>query len=69
MYNNTRGSVLLAYLFHGASNTWTQIFFIDHTRSAYIGWMMTGMIVLTTVIVVIVEGAEHLSRKNTRLQE
>jgi membrane protease YdiL (CAAX protease family) len=69
MYNHTRGSVLLAYLFHGAINTWTQLFSIDHNGSAFVGWTMTGLIVLTAVIVVLVTGPEHLSRKNARLQE
>jgi membrane protease YdiL (CAAX protease family) len=66
--NNTRGSVLLAYLFHAASNTWTQVIPIDHA-SALVGWIMIGFLVLLAVIVVIVYGAENLSRKTTRVQE
>ena len=33
MLNHTRGSVLLAYLFHGSANTWSQVFSIDHANS------------------------------------
>lgn len=69
MYNNTRGSVLLAYLLHGAANTWTQVFSIDHNGSSFVGWTMTGLIVLAAAIVVAVAGPENLSRKNVRLQE
>jgi membrane protease YdiL (CAAX protease family) len=59
MYNNTRGSVLLAYLFHAAANTWTQVFSIDHTNH-FIDWTLTGLIVLAAVIVVIATGTENL---------
>jgi CAAX protease family protein len=68
MYNNTRGSVLMAYLFHAAANTWTQVFSIDHTNRL-IDWTFTGLIVLAAVIVVLVAGAENLSRTKMRLQE
>lgn len=67
MYNNTRGSVLIAYLFHAASNTWTQVFSIDHANS-FIDWTFTGVIVLLAMVVTILTGAENLSRKSTRIQ-
>lgn len=68
LYNNTRGSVLLAYLMHAAFNTWTSFFSIDaanHLQS----WMLNGVFIVLAVIVVIVSGPEHLSRTNTRIQE
>jgi uncharacterized protein len=68
LLNNTRGSVLLAYLFHAASNTWTQVLPIDH-GNAIVGWIMIGLLVLLAAIVVIVYGPENLSRKTTRIQE
>jgi uncharacterized protein len=68
LLNNTRGSVLLAYLFHAASNTWTQVLPIDHAN-ALVGWIMIGLLVLLAVIVVIVCGAENLSHKTARIQE
>jgi membrane protease YdiL (CAAX protease family) len=68
MYNNTRGSVLMAYLFHAAANTWSQVFSIDHANS-WIGWILTGLLVLVGVIVLAISGAENLSRRNLRIQE
>lgn len=60
--------MLMAYLFHAAANTWTQVFSIDHTNR-FIDWTFTGLIVLASVIVVLGSGAENLSRKNIRVQE
>ena len=66
--NNTRGSVLMAYLFHGAANTWSQVFSIDHANPL-VGWILTGLLVLAAMIVVLVSGAENLSRKTHRIQK
>lgn len=68
MYNNTRGSVLMAYLFHAAANTWSQVFPIDH-GGPLIGKISIALIVLAAVIVVLMNGAENLSRKNMRVQQ
>ena len=68
MYNNTRGSVLIAYLFHAAANTWTQVFSIDHSNR-FVDWTLTGLIVFTAIIVIALAGAENLSRKSVRIQE
>ncbi|HSL30797.1 MAG TPA: type II CAAX endopeptidase family protein [Anaerolineales bacterium] len=68
IFNNTRGSVLLAYLLHGAANTWSQIFSIDHANPL-IGWILTGLLFLAAVAVVAASGAENLSRKTARIQE
>ncbi len=69
MYNHTRGSVLLAYLLHGATNTWTRIFAIDHNENPLVGGAVTGLTVLVAVIVILFMGAENLSRNGTRIQE
>lgn len=70
MYNNTRGSVLLAALLHASSNTWTQIFSINSdATNHFLAWMLTGVLVLLAIIVTIVSGAENLSRTNGRIQE
>ncbi|MCK6583490.1 MAG: CPBP family intramembrane metalloprotease [Anaerolineales bacterium] len=70
MYNNTRGSVLLATLLHASSNTWTQIFSINSEgTNQFLAWMMTLVIVVIAVIVTLTSGAENLSRKNQRIQE
>jgi membrane protease YdiL (CAAX protease family) len=68
MYNNTKGSVLLAYILHASMNTWTEFFAID-AGNAFQGWILTGVIVALAVIVLIFSGAENLSRTNTRVQE
>ena len=68
MYNNTRGSVLMAYLFHASANTWTLIFSIDHTNQL-IDWIFAGLLVLAAVIVVLVTGNENLSKTRIRIQE
>jgi uncharacterized protein len=68
MLNNTRGSVLLAYLFHASANTWSQVFSVDHSNR-FVDWSVTGTIVVAALIVVMVTGAENLSSKNTRIQE
>ncbi len=70
MYNNTRGSVLLATLLHASSNTWTQIFSINSdATNHFLAWMMTLVTVVIAVIVTMTSGAENLSRTNTRIQE
>jgi membrane protease YdiL (CAAX protease family) len=68
MYNNTRGSVLMAYLFHAAANTWTQVFSIDHTNHL-VNWILTGLLVLAAAIVVLATGKENLSKTRIRIQE
>jgi membrane protease YdiL (CAAX protease family) len=68
MLNNTRGSVLLAYLFHGSANTWTRVLSIDHV-DPLVGWIVDGMLVLLAVIVVVYAGRENLSRSTKRIQE
>lgn len=68
IYNNTKGSVLLAYIFHASMNTWTELFSID-AGNAFQNWILTGVIGALAVIVLIFSGAENLSRKNQRIQE
>jgi membrane protease YdiL (CAAX protease family) len=68
IYNNTRGSVLLAYLFHAAANTWTQVFSIDHANQT-VNWILTGLMVLVALVVVLAAGAENLSRTRVRIEE
>ena len=69
MFNHTRGSVLLAYILHGATNTWTRVFAIDHNPNPLVGGAMTGLTVLIAVILLVTLGAENLSRRGTRIQE
>lgn len=68
IYNNTKGSVLLAYIFHASMNTWTELFSID-AGNAFQNWILTGVIVALAVVVLIFSGAQNLSPTNTRIQE
>lgn len=68
LFNHTRGSVLLAYIFHAAGNTWTRIFSIDPSYH-FQDWVVAGIFVALAVIVLATSGAEHLSRTNARIQE
>lgn len=66
MLNNTRGSVFLAYLFHAAQNTWSQVFNIDHSHGGdYVPWILLAL----AIIVVVTTGAENLSRDHARVTE
>jgi membrane protease YdiL (CAAX protease family) len=69
LYNNTRGSVLLAYLMHAAFNTWTNVFSIQTSTNHFQDWMMTAVMVFVAAIVVATSGAKDLSRTNSRIQE
>jgi len=69
LYNNTRGSVLLAYLMHAAFNSWTSVFSIQTSTHHFQDWMMTAVTVFVAVIVVGVSGAKDLSRTNSRITE
>ena len=63
-----RGSVLLAYLFHAAANTWSQVFSIDHANQL-VNWILAGVIVAVAILVVFVTGTDNLSRTRVRIQE
>lgn len=68
MYNHTRGSVLLAYLLHGAANTWTRIFAISQIANPLVSGAMTIMTVLIALTLVLFFGAENLSKNQKRIQ-
>ncbi|MBN2472835.1 MAG: CPBP family intramembrane metalloprotease [Anaerolineae bacterium] len=70
MFNNTRGSLLLAHLFHAASNTTLGLFPImpgDNAGSVRPLWIAVGLLVLVTMAVVLRAGPEHLSRQQQRI--
>jgi len=67
IFNNTRGSVLLVAVYHGALNAWNG--YIDIYRGQMAGvWAYTGLMAMVSVVIVIVFGAEHLSRTSRRVQ-
>ncbi len=61
LFNNTKGSVLLAAVFHGASNAWAG--YIDVYRGHFDGILVLAAVsVLITAIIVPMAGAKDLSR-------
>lgn len=61
IYNNTRGSLLMAYLIHAAQNTWTQVLPVG--TSGPLLWFPLGMMALAAIVVVVVFGPARLSRQ------
>ncbi len=62
VFNNTGGSLLLAYLMHAASNVWPRVL----PMGAMIGpfaWLPDAITILAVVLVVLIYGPAHLSRK------
>ena len=61
LFNNTRGSVLLAAVFHGASNTWAGYLGMGDSPFGGILTLM-ALSVLITAVIVALAGAKDLSR-------
>jgi membrane protease YdiL (CAAX protease family) len=61
LFNNTKGSVLLAAVFHGAANAWAN--YIDVYRGHFEGILVLAtLFVLITFVIVLMAGAKDLSR-------
>jgi hypothetical protein len=66
VFNNTKGSVLLAAVFHGAGNAWFGGY-IDVYRGYFGGVVsFTVVSVVVSIIIVLVAGPANLSRTNER---
>ncbi|MBE7433284.1 MAG: CPBP family intramembrane metalloprotease [Anaerolineales bacterium] len=65
LFNNTKGSVLLAAVFHGASNAWAGYLGMGNVPFGGI-LTLAGLSVLITAVVVPLAGAENLSRAFNR---
>ena len=65
VFNNTKGSVLLAAVMHGATNAWGG--YIDVFRGHF-GGILTFVVVsvLVSIIIVLMAGPTNLSRTNKR---
>jgi membrane protease YdiL (CAAX protease family) len=63
VFNNTRGSVLLAMLLHAASNVWRGIYRPESADFAVHVSLYTGVMWLAALIVIALYGAARLSRK------
>jgi membrane protease YdiL (CAAX protease family) len=66
IFNNTRGSVLLVAVAHGASGAWYSFlgFRSDQIPSVYANAIL---MTLVSVIIILVFGAKNFSRKNERI--
>jgi uncharacterized protein len=62
VFNNTRGSLLLAYLMHAASNFWPRVLPVVVFAGSF-AWLPDGITMLAVVLVVVIYGPAHLSRK------
>jgi uncharacterized protein len=72
LYNNTRGSVLLAMLMHTMSNTISGEFvsqMFSGTDSVNQAWLRGALWCVVALVVVIVAGPAHLSRKHHKQEE
>jgi membrane protease YdiL (CAAX protease family) len=62
IYNNTGGSLLLAYLMHAASNFWPRVLPMEAIVGPF-AWLPDAITILAIVLVVRIYGPAHLSRK------
>ena len=60
LYNNTRGSLLLAWMFHASMNTWSEILPFPSDGPHF--WMLVGVQCLVAAVVVALFGPHRLSR-------
>jgi membrane protease YdiL (CAAX protease family) len=65
LFNNTKGSVLLAAVFHGASNAWAGYLGMGNIPFGGI-LTLAALSVLITAVIAALAGAENLSRANKR---
>ena len=64
-YNNTKGSVLIAAVFHANIPVWAVFFGIAGEGVGVdlpILWWYTGLVAITATVIVVIYGAAHLSR-------
>ena len=65
MYNNTKGSLLLACVFH-ASQAWISLFMgSENVMANTLGYV--AFMVVAAIVVVVISGAQNLSRTNERI--
>jgi hypothetical protein len=63
LFNNTRGSVLLATMLHQGVNIWTDVYHSDLASVALFSKLYAGALYVVTAIVVVIYGAARLSRR------
>jgi hypothetical protein len=65
IYNNTKGSLLLAFVFHAAQACFAILVDPNNLMNPYYGY--TAIMTLTAIVIVFISGAENLSRKHERI--
>jgi preprotein translocase subunit SecG len=69
LFNNTNGSVLVVMLFHTMNNVISGGFFhamFSGAEWVRMGWLLVALWCAVALIVVVVNGPEHLSRKRAK---
>jgi membrane protease YdiL (CAAX protease family) len=72
LFNNTRGSVLLAMLMHAMNNTISGSFIgpmFSGADSVRQGWLYAALWCAVAIVLVVVAGPKHLSRKHRKQEE
>jgi membrane protease YdiL (CAAX protease family) len=64
LFNNTRGSVLIVAVYHGSMNAWTAYTGAwEHPSGLFTGFALSAIV---SIAVVLLFGAQNLSRKHER---
>ena len=67
VFNNTKGSVLLAAVVHGAGNAWIGGYFDIHGRTGMTGnLILTALMAIVSIGIIIFAGPANLSRSRER---
>jgi hypothetical protein len=72
VFNNAEGSVLIVILMHNMNNTISGAFFtqmFSGADSVSQAWLYTALWGAVAIVLVVVYGPEHLSRKHRKQQE
>jgi len=72
VFNNANGSVLIIMLMHATNNTISgQLFFpmFSGADSVRLGWLVAAVWCAVAIVVVVVAGPAHLSRKHRKQEE
>ena len=65
LYNNTKGSLLLAFVFHAAQACFAILVDPNNLMPPYYGY--TAIMAVTAIVIVLIYGAKNLSRKHERI--
>ena len=72
VFNNANGSVLIIMLMHATNNTISGQFFgpmFSGADSVRLGWLLAAVWCAVAIVVVVVAGPAHLSRKHRKQEE